>query len=146
MSPPGCFPDWVGFRFGDRAALQPARKHPDRLGDRLYPDLEQEYTSLDGGYRRGLGLRHLSHEARLPGPVRAGQGLWSRRGYSEVPSLRFARPCPRPEQEGHAECMPGGLLTDLYELNMAVSYLRRGMTGPATFNLFVRRLPQTAGS
>jgi len=36
--------------------------------------------------------------------------------------------------------MPGGLLTDLYELNMAVSYLRRGMTGPATFSLFVRQL------
>ena len=25
--------------------------------------------------------------------------------------------------------MAGGLLTDLYELNMAASYLRRGMTG-----------------
>jgi nicotinate phosphoribosyltransferase len=41
--------------------------------------------------------------------------------------------------------MPGGLLTDLYELNMAVSYLRRGMTGPATFSLFVRRLPPDRG-
>ena len=41
--------------------------------------------------------------------------------------------------------MPGGLLTDLYELNMAVSYLRRGMTGPATFSLFVRRLPADRG-
>ena len=37
--------------------------------------------------------------------------------------------------------MPGGLLTDLYELNMAASYLRRAMAGPATFSLFVRRLP-----
>jgi len=41
--------------------------------------------------------------------------------------------------------MPGGLLTDLYELNMAVSYLRRGMTGPATFSLFIRRLPPSRG-
>ncbi len=41
--------------------------------------------------------------------------------------------------------MPGGLLTDLYELNMAVSYLRRGMAGPATFSLFVRRLPPGRG-
>ena len=41
--------------------------------------------------------------------------------------------------------MPGGLLTDLYELNMAVSYLRRGMTGPATFSLFARRLPPDRG-
>ncbi|MFI5041633.1 MAG: nicotinate phosphoribosyltransferase [Acidimicrobiales bacterium] len=37
------------------------------------------------------------------------------------------------------------LLTDLYELNMAASYLRRGMTGAATFSLFVRRLPETRG-
>lgn len=41
--------------------------------------------------------------------------------------------------------MPGGLLTDLYELNMAVSYLRRGMTDPATFSLFARRLPPGRG-
>lgn len=34
-----------------------------------------------------------------------------------------------------------GLVTDLYELRMAASYLKRGMTGPATFSLFVRRLP-----
>src|SRR5688572_10224109 len=41
--------------------------------------------------------------------------------------------------------MPGGLLTDLYELNMAASYLRRGMDGPATFSLYVRGLPKTRG-
>ena len=41
--------------------------------------------------------------------------------------------------------MPGGLLTDLYELNMAASYLRRSMTAPATFSLFVRRLPRNRG-
>jgi nicotinate phosphoribosyltransferase len=37
------------------------------------------------------------------------------------------------------------LLTDLYELNMVASYLRRGMTGQATFSLFVRRLPESRG-
>jgi nicotinate phosphoribosyltransferase len=37
--------------------------------------------------------------------------------------------------------MGRALLTDLYELNMAASYLRRGMTAPATFSLFVRDLP-----
>jgi nicotinate phosphoribosyltransferase len=37
------------------------------------------------------------------------------------------------------------LWTDLYELNMAASYLRRGMDRPATFSLFVRRLPPTRG-
>jgi nicotinate phosphoribosyltransferase len=41
--------------------------------------------------------------------------------------------------------MPGGLLTDLYELNMAASYLRRGMTHPATFSLYVRTLPTERG-
>jgi nicotinate phosphoribosyltransferase len=37
------------------------------------------------------------------------------------------------------------LLTDLYELNMVASYMRRRMTGSATFSLFVRRLPATRG-
>jgi nicotinate phosphoribosyltransferase len=39
----------------------------------------------------------------------------------------------------------GGLLTDLYELNMAASYLRRSMTAAATFSLFVRHLPEDRG-
>jgi nicotinate phosphoribosyltransferase len=38
--------------------------------------------------------------------------------------------------------MSRALVTDLYELNMAASYLRRGMTAPATFSLFVRDLPE----
>jgi len=37
------------------------------------------------------------------------------------------------------------LLTDLYELNMAASYLRRGMRQEATFSLFVRDLPPNRG-
>ena len=44
--------------------------------------------------------------------------------------------------------LPGmgrALVTDLYELNMAVSYARRGMRAPATFSLFVRSLPQGWG-
>jgi nicotinate phosphoribosyltransferase len=41
--------------------------------------------------------------------------------------------------------MPGALLTDLYELNMAASYLRRNMTAAATFSLFVRQLPASRG-
>ncbi|MGN6576548.1 MAG: nicotinate phosphoribosyltransferase [Nocardioides sp.] len=41
---------------------------------------------------------------------------------------------------------PGrGLCTDLYELRMAASYLRREMTAPATFSLFVRKLPPDRG-
>jgi len=41
--------------------------------------------------------------------------------------------------------MPSALLTDLYELNMAASYLRRGMDREAAFSLFVRRLPPGRG-
>ena len=41
--------------------------------------------------------------------------------------------------------MSGALQTDLYELNMAASYLRRGMTAPATFSLSVRSLPPERG-
>jgi nicotinate phosphoribosyltransferase len=33
---------------------------------------------------------------------------------------------------------PLGLLTDLYELRMAQTYLREGMTAPATFSLYIR--------
>src|SRR2546426_12705504 len=46
---------------------------------------------------------------------------------------------------GYIRPMPGGLRTDLYELNMAVSYLRRGMTGPSTFSLYDRKLPKNRG-
>ncbi len=41
--------------------------------------------------------------------------------------------------------MASGLVTDLYELNMAASYLQRGMGGEATFSLFVRQLPPSRG-
>ncbi len=37
------------------------------------------------------------------------------------------------------------LTTDLYELTMALAYFRRGMTGPAVFELFVRELPADRG-
>lgn len=37
------------------------------------------------------------------------------------------------------------LLTDLYEITMAASYWREAMTAPATFSLFVRRLPADRG-
>ena len=41
--------------------------------------------------------------------------------------------------------MAGALVTDLYELNMAASYLKRAMTAPATFSLFIRELPEGWG-
>ncbi|MEV7061715.1 nicotinate phosphoribosyltransferase [Streptomyces collinus] len=41
--------------------------------------------------------------------------------------------------------MSEAMTTDLYEVTMAMSYLREGMTGPATFSLFVRDLPPERG-
>lgn len=38
-----------------------------------------------------------------------------------------------------------GNRTDLYEIRMALSYLRRDMCAPATFSLFVRALPRSRG-
>ena len=38
-----------------------------------------------------------------------------------------------------------GLYTDLYEIRMAASSIRRGMTAPATFSLFVRKFPVDRG-
>lgn len=50
-----------------------------------------------------------------------------------------------PGRVGHDNRMGVALLTDLYELTMASSYFRQNMTAPATFSLFVRRLPPTRG-
>jgi nicotinate phosphoribosyltransferase len=41
--------------------------------------------------------------------------------------------------------MAQALWTDLYELTMAASYLRRGMTEEATFSLYMRSLPKERG-
>ncbi|MGK3941013.1 nicotinate phosphoribosyltransferase [Streptomyces caeruleatus] len=41
--------------------------------------------------------------------------------------------------------MSDATTTDLYEVTMAMSYLREGMTAPATFSLFVRDLPPGRG-
>src|SRR6476619_8173522 len=46
---------------------------------------------------------------------------------------------------GGAETVPNGLCTDLYEIRIAASFLRRGMTAPATFSLFARHLPRQRG-
>ncbi|MGW3044359.1 nicotinate phosphoribosyltransferase [Kitasatospora sp. NPDC001159] len=41
--------------------------------------------------------------------------------------------------------MSNAQVTDLYEVTMALSYLREGMTAPATFSLFVRKPPPERG-
>ncbi|MFF7640925.1 nicotinate phosphoribosyltransferase [Streptomyces canus] len=41
--------------------------------------------------------------------------------------------------------MSDATTTDLYEVTMAMSYLKEGLTGPATFSLFVRDMPPDRG-
>jgi nicotinate phosphoribosyltransferase len=48
---------------------------------------------------------------------------------------------PDPDDPGLLTPAETSLLTDQYELAMAASYLRRGMTEPAVFELSVRQLP-----
>jgi len=51
---PGRFLGPRGSRLSHRAALEPVRKHFDRLGQRLYLGLKLAHAPLDRGYRRGL--------------------------------------------------------------------------------------------
>src|SRR5438132_866194 len=50
-----------------------------------------------------------------------------------------------PAGHGTADGGVSALCTDLYEIRMAASYLRRGMRGLATFSLFARTLPANRG-
>jgi nicotinate phosphoribosyltransferase len=53
---------------------------------------------------------------------------------------------PGPDSAGRAQAGASGLLVDLYELTMAESQLAEGRAeAPATFSLFVRRLPRGWG-
>lgn len=65
-----------------------------------------------------------------------------RAGGDDAEDLRL---CNQDRGAQHALHMPGALLTDFYELTMVDSYLRRQMTGLATFSLFVRDLPANRG-
>ena len=56
-----------------------------------------------------------------------------------APSLRRGR--ADPNDPGLLTPAQTSLLIDQYELAMSASYLRRGMNGPAVFELFVRHLP-----
>jgi len=56
-----------------------------------------------------------------------------------------AASAPRDGPEDGSALPSGLLLTDLYELNMLQAYLDAGMTEPAVFEFFVRKLPETRG-
>ncbi|HLN68253.1 MAG TPA: hypothetical protein VK280_13390 [Streptosporangiaceae bacterium] len=74
MGPLGRFPDWVVFRLGQRAALEPACQHLDRLGERVHLGLEQAqpvkgaFTAADLEWlagSQGFGERDLEVLRRL---------------------------------------------------------------------------------
>ena len=58
-----------------------------------------------------------------------------------VPAAGRQIPGPDPNDPGLLSPAEVSLLTDLYELTMAASYLAHDMNEPAVFELFVRRLP-----
>ena len=60
-----------------------------------------------------------------------------------TPLERPTAPSPRGAfVSGPVVTRDAALFTDLYELTMAASYFREGMHEPATFSLFVRKLPK----
>ena len=60
-----------------------------------------------------------------------------------APLERPAVPAPRGAfVSGPVVTRDAALFTDLYELIMGASYFREGMHEPATFSLFVRKLPK----
>ena len=61
---------------------------------------------------------------------------------SEIRVKRRSRGARGAFASGPLVVRDAALFTDLYELTMAASYLRERMRGPATFSLFVRRLPR----
>ena len=88
MGPPSRFRERGGSRFGHRGALEPAREHLDRLGERVHPASSRRSPSCAFAAESDSGSLM---NPRLPRPDAGGQGPSSLRGYSEVPSLRPAR-------------------------------------------------------
>ena len=59
--------------------------------------------------------------------------------------MAAADPPPGSFRTGPLLLQQAALLTDLYQLTMAAAYFREGYREPATFSLFVRRLPSSRG-
>ncbi len=59
----------------------------------------------------------------------------------EMPASRALAEADGSFVTGPVKLAEAALFTDLYELTMAASYFREGMHAPATFSLFVRKLP-----
>jgi hypothetical protein len=90
------------------------------------------------GHRRRVTARRTAREkvTQRPYPPVATGGDGDRRGGGSavVPMSAFPGPI-----DGVFDVRSA---TDLYEVRMAASYLRRCMTGLATFSMFARRLPR----
>src|SRR2546429_10028888 len=92
---------------------------------------KQRLSAADLGRIGRVDRRTVRHR-------RPGQGGFGLEHALQRTSDQIRNACPEPQPMN-------ALLTDLYELNMVASYLRRGMNGMATFSLFVRRLPEQRG-
>jgi hypothetical protein len=93
MGASGRVPGWVGFRFGHRAALQPAREHLDRLGEGVHPGLEPTQP-VNRGLRSGIWLWLPHKRQAAPGPMRAGRAFGHTAGTTS-PGVE-ALPAPSP--------------------------------------------------
>lgn len=98
------------------------------------------------------------HAAKIKMLIQTPPSGWSRRmeplsrepagpyhGQGRVGQSRAQRAHAATAGRGHAGGMSETTTTDLYEVTMAMSYLREGMRAPATFSLFVRDLPPGRG-
>src|SRR5512144_90888 len=94
---------------------------------------------------RGSTARYLPVPPGITRPTGAGRGTTCP-GRGRALGAGVPRGLRRWQGHGQGDpAMADNLVTDLYEATMAASYVRRGMTGPATFSLFTRRLPEQRG-
>lgn len=123
-----------------------------RLKRRTARGRRAQWHSAQGCARHRLGLREylpLSPTAVVRWRTRLARNGRQALAAVNLLARRTMSVTRLTERTGRARSMvePAlpGLTTDLYELTMAASYLRHGMTGPATFSLFLRRLPAGRG-
>src|SRR5512144_1124807 len=94
---------------------------------------------------RGSTARYLPVPPGITRPTGVGRGTTCP-GRGRALGAGVPRGLRRWQGHGQGDpAMADNLVTDLYEATMAASYVRRGMTGPATFSLFTRRLPEQRG-
>nr|BFD81800.1 nicotinate phosphoribosyltransferase [Streptomyces sp. Xyl84] len=92
--------------------------------------------------------RHVPQGDAPPRPLGTGRPYHGRAGpptLGEATEGGDEENGPLPGRSRRVSAMSDVTTTDLYEVTMALSYLREGMDGAATFSLFVRDLPPERG-